>query len=114
MSRNQNQYDDLAVAFNKGSKEAFSRIYKLLQRRIFSFAKCFVNKEDAADITADTFLKLWKLHDRFINYPDIRAFLYITARNASIDVIRHKKMAGEKQLELVMSEPHYEEIIIRS
>jgi len=91
---------ELAVAFNAGSLEGFEGIYKLLYHPLYLFVRGLVRTDEAEDIVADTFVKLWKLHDRFHNFPDIRAFLYITARNTSLNYLKREKMKQEKHQEL--------------
>lgn len=55
-----------------------------------------IHREEAEEITSDAFLKLWNLHTKFGTQENIKAFLFITVRNACIDFIRTaKKVAGE-------------------
>jgi RNA polymerase sigma-70 factor (ECF subfamily) len=87
----------LIKEFRKGSENAFEQIYDLHHLRLYYFVlKLTGNREEAEEITSETFVKLWRLHARFSRLENIKAFLYITARNSCIDYIRSaKKVAGE-------------------
>jgi RNA polymerase sigma-70 factor (ECF subfamily) len=106
--------NDLALEFNRGSKSAFTALYKLLYHPVFLFAKNLVPADEAADITADSFFKLWKRHEHFNSFPDIRAFLYITARNACFDYLKHQKVKAEKQREIVALTEQDTQSVIRA
>ena len=82
----------IIAGFQQGSKEAFAAVYNLHYSRLYAFIKKLVDdKEEARDITAETFVKLWKLHANFNTQDNIKAFLYITARNACMDFLRYRQ-----------------------
>jgi len=94
--------NDLISQFNHGDAEAFTAIYNKYYLTLFYFVNRFLpEREDAEDITADVFVKLWKLRARFDNIKNIEAFLYITGRNACLDYLRHLQRQYEKQKELI-------------
>lgn len=85
-----------------GEQDAFTTVYNHYYQRIYFYAQHFLNdKEDAEDITADTFVKLWNRRDSFVTMSAINAFLHITTRNSCFDLLRHRKVKTEKQAELV-------------
>lgn len=54
------------------------------------------NKQQAEDIVQDAFVKFWNHSDHISNNPiAIKNFLYSTAKNASLNVIRHNKIAEQ-------------------
>ncbi|OQP44581.1 hypothetical protein A4H97_09440 [Niastella yeongjuensis] len=82
----------IIVGFQQGSKEAFAAVYNMHYSRLYSFIKKLIeDREEAQDITAETFVKLWKLHANFNTEENIKAFLYITARNACMDYLRYRQ-----------------------
>jgi len=94
--------NDLILRFSQGYTEAFTAIYNSYYQTLYNFVKKFIpEREDAEDITADVFIKLWKLHTRFDSIKNIEAFLYITGRNACLDFLRHLQRLSEKQKELL-------------
>jgi RNA polymerase sigma-70 factor (ECF subfamily) len=85
-----------------GDSSAFTIVYKQYYQRIFYYARNFLpDKQDAEDITADTFVKLWNRRAYFQSMPAINSFLHITARNSCLDFLRHSKVKAEKQEELI-------------
>ncbi len=70
----------------------FEKIYEVESDSVFRFCLTRVsNKEQALDITQETFLRLWK---NIMNGEDIinqRAFIFKIARNLIIDWYRKKK-----------------------
>jgi len=101
--------NDLIIQFNHGDTEAFTAIYNNYYLTLYNFVKKFIpEREDAEDITADIFIKLWRMHTRFDSIKNIEAFLYITGRNACLDFLRHLQRQSEKQKEMLhvlMQEP---------
>ena len=94
--------NDLIVQFNQGDTEAFTAIYNKYFSTLYYFVKRFVpEREDAEDITADVFVKLWSLRANLNSIKNIEAFLYITGRNACLDFLRHIQRRGMRQKELL-------------
>ena len=57
------------------------------------FAERYLNnKEEAADIAQDTFIKLWQRKEDFQNIYQIKSFLYTTARNSCLNMLEHKQV----------------------
>ena len=87
--------------FQQGNKDAFTAVYNMHYSRLYFFVKKLIeDRDEAKDITAETFIKLWKLHDRFNTNENIKAFLYITARNACLDYLRYQKKQTSNKQEL--------------
>src|SRR5258706_13598450 len=87
--------------FRKGDREEFKRVYDSCYDGLYIFAYNLIRKEtEAQDITTETFIKLWRLKENFESLNNIRAFLYVTSRNASIDYLRYlqKQRTVHKEL----------------
>src|SRR5947207_569153 len=94
--------DDLISQFRRGNSLAYTTIYNLCAPSIYYFAKRFVNEREVAeDITADTFIKLYRLHENFDTLLNIRAFLHITARNACLNYLRDLKYKDQQRQNLI-------------
>jgi RNA polymerase sigma-70 factor (ECF subfamily) len=94
--------NDLIVQFNQGDTEAFTTIYKRYYSTLYYFVKRFVpEREDAEDLTADVFVKLWKLRSNLHTIKNIEAFLYITGRNTCLDFLRHIQRRNMRQKDLI-------------
>ena len=93
---------DLLNRLASGEAEAFTSLYRHYYQRIYYYAKTFLpDKNDAEDITADTFIKLWNRRDSFQSINSITSFLHITARNSCFDYLRHHKIIAEKQADII-------------
>jgi len=94
--------NDIAFHFSQGDSGAFTAIYNEYYPTLYYFVKRFVyERVDAEDITADIFVKLWKMHPNFATIQNIKAFLYITARNSCIDFLRRRQRQTERQKEML-------------
>lgn len=93
---------DLIRRFSAGEPAAFRTVYKQLYLPVLRFVQQWIgNTEDAEELTADTFVKLWNNHNRFETMDYVRAFLHVTARNACINFLKQlrAKSARQKALE---------------
>ena len=93
--------EDIVYLFNSGNPDAFTSVYNILYPSIFYFARRFVNADDAADITADAFYKLWKMDKSFERLQSIKVFLQVSVRNACLNYLRNEKSKERKQSELL-------------
>jgi len=90
------------AGFKEGNIDAFEAVYKSHKAALFFFVKRFViDRAEAEDITAETFIKLWKIRHNFETHQNIKAFLYITARNACLDCLRARKKSTGMQQEML-------------
>lgn len=84
-------------SFKAGDKSAFTPIFNEFYRPLFFFCKELVNDNpDAEDIASETLIKLWKRHENFDSVLSIKAFLFITARNACFDLLKMKKNTASR------------------
>jgi RNA polymerase sigma factor (sigma-70 family) len=88
---NQSTEKTLIARFRQGDAEAFNTVYNrhYSTLRYFSF-RLISQKSEAEAITVDTFMKLFFLCRNFDTMANIRAFLYVTARNACYDYLSYK------------------------
>ncbi len=64
----------IIAGFQQGSKDAFAEVYNAHYSRLYAFIKKLVDdKEEAQDITTETFVKLWKLHANFNTAENIKS-----------------------------------------
>lgn len=106
--------DDIILAFKQGDRSAFNTIYWQLRKPIITFCKYMVPMEDAEEITTDIFVRLWKSRDKWDDIRNIKAFLYVSARNACLNFLKSQKAKPRKQEaidEILRREP---EMILQS
>jgi RNA polymerase sigma-70 factor (family 1) len=83
-------------AFNAGENHGFNAVFKCYYRELRYFIEKIINnREEAEDITVQLFTKLFKMHGQFDTSENIKAFLFITARNTCLNYLsseqRNKK-----------------------
>ena len=91
-------------SFTTGEKTAFTSVYNEYYFRVYEFASKYLpTTEDAEDITADSFAKLWQKRTEFDSLDHIRAFLFTTAKNACLNFLQHSKIKDEKHKDILNS-----------
>ena len=123
MEQKSSQYAFSMTGFREGRQRDFKYAYELYYDKIYTFAYNLISNEtEAQDITTDTFVKLWRLRENFGSLGNIKAFLYITCRNACLDFLRHLKVErkthgkirySQKIEELIPSEMMDAEVFIK-
>lgn len=87
------ELDEIQVAtnFKNGDVKAFEILFNMFYPKIKGFAQGLLGRDNpvAEDISMESFSKLHKLRQNFETIPNIRAFLYITTRNACLDQLRY-------------------------
>jgi len=76
----------------EGDQHAFNEIFSLLYQRItYMVVRMVGDEEDAKDILAEVFIKLWDKRTDFHSLSAMKSFLYIAARNRALDFLKIKK-----------------------
>lgn len=92
---------DLVMELRKGNADVMFRLFKLYYAPLCYFAEKILHDKPAAqDIVEDSFMKLWKKHTDFFSIRNIKAFLYITTRNAALNQLKQSQrdIASIKEL----------------
>ncbi len=90
--------------FTLGEKAAFTSVYNEYYFRVYEFASKYLpSGQDAEDITADSFAKLWQRRGEFASLDHIRAFLFTTAKNACLNFLQHSKIKDAKHADILHS-----------
>lgn len=72
-----------------GDTNGFAGIYALHNRYIFHFILKFVNSSPLAeDLTQEVFMKIWEDRSRLANIQSFKAYLFITARNHTLNRLK--------------------------
>ena len=93
--------------FRAGSLEDFQCVYELYYTALYTFAYSLVRDEaEAQDMTTETFIKLWRLHANFESLNNIKAFLYVTNRNACLNSLRflQKQRSVHKEMRYLIGQ----------
>ncbi|MEJ2884126.1 RNA polymerase sigma factor [Pedobacter sp. GR22-6] len=95
-------------AFRQGDEQALAYFFKLHYRSLCYFVTKMVQDDtEAEDIAAVAFVKLWERRQNFESSQSIKAFLFITCRNASLNYLKQLKRRTADQQEYI----HHLEVI---
>lgn len=104
--------DDYAdmLNFRNGDLAVLNRLVKTYNRPLLYFANKIINNTQAAEEhVSDSFIKLWQARAQFQTSANIKAFLYISTKNACLNHIKtpHAKQHFDHELsdDLLSEEP---------
>lgn len=101
--------ESLIVPFNTGEEKAFAYFFDLHYKSLCYFAMPITQDEQQAeDIVSDCLFKLWQNRGNFKTAQNIKAFLYISCRNACLNYLRNLKRRNSAQ-ELYFAQLQYSE-----
>lgn len=98
---------DIITRFRKGESRALTYVFKLHHNALCYFATQIIRDEqEARDIVADSFIKLWQRSKDFESLDKIRSFLYVATRNACFNYIKHiqRKQASHQEISYLEQE----------
>ncbi|WEK18643.1 MAG: RNA polymerase sigma-70 factor [Candidatus Pedobacter colombiensis] len=99
--------------FRNGNNQALSHFFDLHYKPLSYFAtRLTQDAMEAEDIVANCFVKLWKRHEDFQTVNNIKAFLYISCRNACLDHLKQLKRKTTAQEEYFKQLEESEETIL--
>ncbi|MCB6971484.1 MULTISPECIES: RNA polymerase sigma factor [Butyricimonas] len=83
------------------SIDTFKELYMSHFQAVVGFCHTYLkDREQSMDVTQETFFKLYERLDDAYSRQNAIAFLYITAKNLCMDVLRHEKFNTEDVDEL--------------
>lgn len=89
----------LVVRAQDGDSDAFAALVRLHQRRAYAVARAIVlTHEDAEDAVQEGFLHAYRALDRFLPDQPFGAWLYRIMANASLDLVRRRKVRDADEL----------------
>lgn len=90
------------IAFREGNEGAFKHVFEANNKALHYLSlKYGLEKEEAEDIVAETFSKLWLGREGFDNEEHVAGFLRLTVRNASINFQKQKQRRAASHIELL-------------
>ena len=93
---------EAARSLPAGDRTAFTEAYNQYYLFVYHYTKRFVDDNQLAeDITADSFVKLWRHAETVSDVQNVEAFLRTTARNACLDHLKLQRLHEQKEKEIV-------------
>ncbi len=91
---------NIIAAFKQRDAKAFAYIFKIHRKALVYFAEKILGiREEAEDIVAESFMKLWAKHADFNSLPEIKSFLYVVTRNSCLNFLKYSKRVSASQKE---------------
>lgn len=101
----------LLNAVKTGDSAAFNEIYHKYRQKIFGYAYHFTRcREEAEELTQDTFVKLWENRAKINPDKNFDAFLYTLIRNNFLGTLRKKAREKAYNSENVAQEQSFNAI----
>lgn len=89
MEREMYDSEVLISGLRGGDERAFRKLFEEFYTALCLFAGRYLgDKEEAADVVQEAFLKYWDRHADFDNYYKIKSFLYVVVRHACLNQLR--------------------------
>ena len=100
----------------KGNKTAFKQIFEMFYDSLYFFTNKYVNDfDEAEDIAQEVLIIIWEKRMCFSNIRSLKAFLYLTAKNKSLNKIKQLKVKNrytDAQTNELKSANSYENLLI--
>lgn len=104
---------DIIDTLKKGSPDALQSLLKQFYSPLCLFAERLLADSAAAeDIVGESFIKLWNKRGDFESTQNIKAFMYITVRNACLNYLKQVKRDSLNQKQLAYLTGEKEEFIL--
>src|SRR5882724_5737415 len=83
--------------FRSGDEKTFSLVFNYFYPQLFHFALHYVkDRAEAEDQASEALYKLWERRENFKTSGNIKAFLFITLRNACLNLLKGQKNAARQ------------------
>ncbi|WP_454045105.1 RNA polymerase sigma factor [Chryseobacterium sp. Marseille-Q8038] len=109
--------DFFVLRFAEGDQYAFSEIFHKFQPALVFFANRLIlsyNLNDAEEIVQDIFVKLYEKRNSFKTMENVKAFLYISAKNACLNRIAKEKVRVRRFDQYITSFDESEDNILKN
>lgn len=89
-------WENIKVGFHNGAESAFKAIFDNHYIELFYFSKKIISDQVAAEeIVSDSFMKAFKNPKKFHDHLELRSFLFICTKNASLDYLSSQKVRSK-------------------
>lgn len=103
---NQSIDRNLIEKLKEGDGHAFRKVYEKYHRPVYGIAfKYLKSKSQAEDAVHDVFIKLWNYRKKLDAGQSLKGFLFTTAKNHVLNMIRNRKRDEEKNKEYAYLKP---------
>jgi RNA polymerase sigma-70 factor, ECF subfamily len=83
--------NELVESYLQGDESSLKTLIDRYTSPVYNFIFRLCGENDCADLTQETFIKVWKNLKKFDQGASFKAWLFSIARNTSIDFLRKKR-----------------------
>lgn len=95
---------DLKAKLVAGDESAFSELYERYSAQVYQYIKKFVHSTDLSeDLTQEIFIKIWQCKSKLGEVQSIKAYLFIMARNHTLNSLKKAMRSDVAMAEIVNS-----------
>jgi RNA polymerase sigma-70 factor (ECF subfamily) len=87
--------DVLAAHVRLGDITAFTTVFRTYYPAVLRFIKRYLPEDSAEDIAQDVFVRLWDNRANIDPDRSLRAFLFVSARNQTLNVLAHDEIVRQ-------------------
>ncbi len=96
---------DLIRLFREEDEQAIRQVYMAHYKPLVFFCNEIVkDKLQAEDITQEAFVKIWKNRQKFQSIAELRAYLFVSAKNAALNILEHVEIRSKYKKEMARRE----------
>jgi RNA polymerase sigma-70 factor (ECF subfamily) len=89
----------------RGKQGALEQFYKHYYAQVYQFARRLVNNDaDAAEVSNETMLEVWKAAANFAGDSKVRTWLFGIVNHRAIDLLRRRKRGYSDELDQLVDE----------
>jgi RNA polymerase sigma-70 factor (ECF subfamily) len=104
--------EEIINKYKEGERESFKLLVLRYTSSIFNFVSRLSDRENAKDITQDTFIKAWKKISKFDpGKASFKTWLFAIAKNTAMDFLRKKKTLVFTEMPTLKNEISFEETV---
>jgi RNA polymerase sigma-70 factor (ECF subfamily) len=83
----------LAGRVATGDEDAYRQLFRLFYKPLSKFAYTIVKSmEPAEEIASDIFVNVWKNRERLLEIASLKVYLYVAAKNLSLNYLNRQKL----------------------
>ena len=102
MEKANNNNGSLLERLQRGDEQAFQVLFEEFYASLCLFATHYLgDREEAADVVQEAFLKYWYRHTDFDDFRRIKSFLYVVVRHACFNLLRNRNLRFRLSDELI-------------
>lgn len=83
----------LAGKVATGDEDAYRQLFRIFYKPLSQFACTIVKSmEQAEEIASDVFVNVWKNRERLLEIGSLKVYLYVAAKNMSLNYLNRQKL----------------------